>query len=94
MERVKFKFGEKKYVCIGVRSCGNRPFEVTKARFELRCGDETEASGECEISRRGENESVLSSLLEPLRKNATYHLTVTYDIPPEVLIHEILVNVY
>ena len=94
MERVKFKFGEKKYVCIGVRSCGNRPFEVTKARFELRCGDETEASGECEISRRGENEIVLSSLLEPLRKNATYHLTVTYDIPPEVLIHEILVNVY
>lgn len=94
MENVNFKFGEKKYVCIGVRSCGNHPFEVTMARFELRCGEETEVSGECEISRRGENEIVLSSLIEPLRKNATYRLTVTYDILPEVLKYEILVNVY
>lgn len=94
MENVNFKFGEKKYVCIGIRSCGNHPFEVTRARFELRCGEETEASGECEISRRGENEIILSSLLEPLRKNAAYRLSVTYDIPPEVLKHEILVNVY
>lgn len=94
MERVNFKFGEKKYVCIGVRSCGNRPFEVTKAKFELLCGEEVEASGECEISRRSEQEIVLSSLVEPLRKNATYRLHVTYNIPPEVLKHEVVVNVY
>ena len=94
MEKVNFKFGEKKYVCIGVRSCGNHPFEVTRARFEHRCGEETEASGECEISRRGENEIILSSLLDPLRKYAAYRLSVTYDIPPEVLKHEIHVNVY
>ena len=92
-EKVNFEFGEKKYVCISVRSTCKNPFDVTSAKFILRNGDQTEVSGECEISKRNDLETVLSALIQPAIKGATYTLEFTYDIPPEILKHEVRVMV-
>ena len=50
-EKVNFELGEKKYVCISVRSTCKKPFDVTSAKYVLRNGDQIEKSGECEISK-------------------------------------------
>ena len=92
-EKVNFEFGEKKYVCISIRSTCKKPFDVTSAKFILRNGDQTEVSGECEISKRNDLETVLSALIQPVIKGATYTLEFTYDIPPEILKHEVRVMV-
>ena len=48
MDRTDFVLGEKKYVCISVKStCGNRPFDVTSAKYILRNGDQEENTGDC-----------------------------------------------
>lgn len=92
-ERVTFELGEKKYVCISVRSTCKKPFDVTSAKYILKNGDQKEASGDCEISKRDDQETVLSALIQPMIKGATYTLEYTYEIPPEILIHEVKVTV-
>lgn len=92
-ERVTFELGEKKYVCISVRSTCKKPFDVTSAKYILKNGDQKEASGECEISKRDDKEAILSALIQPMIKGATYTLEYTYEIPPEILIHEVKVTV-
>lgn len=92
-ERVTFELGEKKYVCISVRSTCKKPFDVTSAKYILKNGDQKEASGDCEISKRNDQETVLSALIQPMIKGATYTLEYTYEIPPEILIHEVKVTV-
>ena len=92
-ERVTFELGEKKYVCISVRSTCKKPFDVTSAKYILKNGDQKEASGDCEISKRNDQETVLSALVQPMIKGATYTLEYTYEIPPEILIHEVKVTV-
>ena len=93
-ETAEFKMGEKKYVCISVRStCTNRPFDVTSAKYILRNGDQKEASGECEISKRDDKETILSALIQPMIKGAVYTLEYTYEIPPEILKYEVKVKV-
>ena len=92
-ERVTFELGEKKYVCISVRSTCKKPFDVTSAKYILKNGDQKEASGECEISKRDDKETILSALIQPMIKGATYTLEYTYEIPPENLIHEVKVTV-
>ena len=84
-DRVNFEFGEKKYVCISVRSTNRKPFDVTTAKYILRNGDQIEKSGECEISKRDDQETILSALIQPMIKGATYTLEYTYEIPPEIL---------
>lgn len=92
-ERVAFELGEKKYVCISVKSTCKKPFDVTSAKYILKNGDQKEASGDCEISKRNDQETVLSALIQPMIKGATYTLEYTYEIPPEILIHEVKVTV-
>lgn len=92
-ERVTFELGEKKYVCISVKSTCKKPFDVTSAKYILKNGNQKEASGDCEISKRNDQETVLSALIQPMIKGATYTLEYTYEIPPEILIHEVKVTV-
>ncbi len=93
MDRATFELGEKKYVCIIVRSTNRKPFDVTSAKYSLRNGDQIEASGSCEIDKRNDQETVLSALIQPMIKGATYTLEYNYEIPPEILIHEVKVTV-
>lgn len=93
MEKAEFWLGEKKYVCISVRSTNKKPFDVTSAKYSLRNGDQIEASGSCEIDKRNDQETVLSALIQPMIKGATYTLEYNYEIPPEILIHEVKVTV-
>ena len=93
MDRATFELGEKKYVCISVRSTNRKPFDVTSAKYSLRNGDQIEASGSCEIDKRNDQETVLSALIQPMIKGATYTLEYNYEIPPEILIHEVKVTV-
>ena len=92
-EKVNFDLGEKKYVCISVRSTNRKPFDVTSAKYVLMNGNQKEASGECEISKRSDQETILSALIQPMIKGATYTLEYTYEIPPEILKHEVRVYV-
>ena len=93
MEKAEFWLGEKKYVCISVRSTNKIPFDVISAKYSLRNGDQIEASGSCEIDKRNDQETVLSALIQPMIKGATYTLEYNYEIPPEILIHEVKVTV-
>ena len=93
MDRATFELGAKKYVCIIVRSTNRTPFDVTSAKYSLRNGDQIEASGSCEIDKRNDQETVLSALIQPMIKGATYTLEYNYEIPPEILIHEVKVTV-
>ena len=92
-EQVTFELGEKKYVCISVTSPCGKPFDVTSAKYALMKGKETEASGQCEIKKKSDTETILSALIQPMAKSATYTLEYTYAIPPEILMHEIRVKV-
>lgn len=93
MEKAEFWLGEKKYVCISVRSTNKKPFDVTSAKYSLRNGDQIEASGSCEIDKRNDQETVLSALIQPMIKGATYTLEYNYEIPPEILKYEVKVTV-
>ena len=90
-ERVTFELGERKYVRISVTSTCKKPFDVTSAKYILKNGDQKEASGEYEISKRDDKETILSALIQPMIKGATYTLEYTYEIPPETLKHNVVV---
>ena len=92
-ETVYFELGEKKYVCISVTSPCGRPFDITSAKYALMKGKETEASGQCEIKKKSDTETILSALIQPMAKSATYTLEYTYDIPPETLMYNVRVKV-
>ena len=94
MDRVDFTMGEKKYVCISVKStCGNRPFDVTSAKYILRNGDQEENKGDCIIEKKSYSETILSALIQPKIKGGSYTLEYTYEIPPEILKYEVKVKV-
>lgn len=92
-ERVTFELGERKYVCISIQSMCKKPFDVTSAKYILKNGDQKEASGECEISKRNDQETILSALIQPMIKGATYTLEYTYEIPPEIIKHVVKITV-
>lgn len=93
MERVDFTLGEKKYVCISVTSTNGRPFDISRARYRLKNGDEEEAAGECVIEQICDQTTVLSALIQPQIKCATYTLEYEYEISPEILKYEVKVKV-
>lgn len=93
IESTDFKVGEKKEVLINIRSMCRKPMEVTNAKWSLDIGDETESSGDCEITEISSVESVVSALIQPMRKNAVYDLNYTYTIYPEKLKHTVHVRV-
>lgn len=66
---------------------------MTSAKYILRNGDQKEGSGECEIDKRNDQETILSALIQPMIKGATYTLEYNYEIPPEILKHEVRVHV-
>ena len=66
MDSAIFELGEKKYVCISVRSTCGKPFD---------------------------KETILSALIQPMIKGATYILEYTYEIPPEIIKHVVRVMV-
>ena len=90
---VEFDLGEKKYVCISVKSTNGKPFDVTSAKYILRNGNQQEESGECDINQKSDTETILSALIQPQIKGATYFLEYTYTIPPEILKAEVKVQV-
>lgn len=92
-ETVYFDLGEKKYVCISVTSTCGRPFDITSAKYVLLKGKETETSGQCEIKKKSDTETILSALIQPMAKSATYTLEYTYEIPPETLMYNVRVKV-
>lgn len=93
IDKVCFEFGEKKYVCISVRSTHGKPFDVTSAKYVLRNGDQEETKGDCIIEQKSDTVTVLSALIQPMIKGATYTLEYTYEIPPEILKYEVRVYV-
>ena len=94
MDRAIFELGEKKYVCISVRStCPNRPFDVTSAKYVLRNGDQEETKGDCIIQKKSDVETILSALIQPMIKGGSYILEYTYEIPPEIIKYEVKVKV-
>lgn len=93
MEKVNFDLGEKKYICISVRSTNGKPFDVTKAKYTLKNGTQTEESGNCEIEKRINAETIISALIDPAIKGATYILEYEYEVPPEILKYRVAVNV-
>lgn len=92
-DQVTFELGEKKYVCISVTSNCGKPFDITDAKYVLKKGDAVEESGQCEIKKRSDTETILSALIQPMAKNATYKLEYTYDIPPQKLMKTVRVQV-
>lgn len=92
-DRVKFELGEKKYVCIGVQSTNRKPFDVVSAKYVLRNGDQEETKGDCIIEQKNDTVTILSALIQPMIKGATYTLEYTYEIPPEILKYEVKVQV-
>ncbi len=92
-DRVDMQLGERRRICLCVTSCNKAAFEITSARYALRIGSETDASGECEIEQKSDSEVVLSVVIQPQRKGATYTLDFTYEIPPEILITSVRVRV-
>lgn len=93
VESTDFKVGEKKEVLIKIRSMCRKPIEVSKATFSLDIGEETEATGDCEIRQVSDVECILSALIQPMRKNAVYNLTYFYTIYPEELRYNVRVRV-
>ena len=93
IDEVCFEFGEKKYVCISVQSTNRKPFDVTSAKYILRNGDQEETKGDCIIEQKSDTVTVLSALIQPMIKGATYTLEYTYEIPPEILKYEVKVQV-
>lgn len=91
--KAEFKIGEKKYVTIKVTSSGCKPFEITKAAYVLKKGDEVEESGDCEIIQKKDFSVMLQALIQPQAKNAKYTLEITYEIPPEILKYEVNIEV-
>lgn len=94
MDKAVFELGEKKYVCISVRStCPNQPFDVTSAKYTLSNGNQEEAKGDCIIEKKSDAETILSALIQPMIKGTTYKLEYTYEIPPEIIKYEVKVAV-
>lgn len=92
LESTTFVFGERKRVTIVAKSFNEVPFEVTSASWELRCGEDLEDSGECEVSQEANDRVLISAVVQPQRKNAVYILRYTYEIGSEILIYEIKVR--
>lgn len=74
-------------------SWGEPDHVFTATIHAIDAAGEVEASGQCEISQVSDSEVTLTALIQPMAKSATYVLEYTYEIPPEVLIHDIRVAV-
>lgn len=87
-----FRLGERKYVDIRVESCDERPFMIKNAKYVLKNGEQVETSGECQVQQENTS-AVISALIQPKIKDGRYTLEFTYEVPPEILMYNVLVNV-
>lgn len=90
---VNMLLGEERNVTIAISSTCCKVFEVTSAKYTLKCGSEIEASGECSIKSLGDTKTQLTALVKPMRKNAVYLLEFNYSIHPETFIYQVRIRV-
>lgn len=92
-ESITFHLGERRKVRILVENIHSRDCIVSSAKYILKCGAETEDSGECTIEQVTNSSVMLSMLLSPQRANTTYTLLVRYSIGEEEYIYTCLIRV-
>ena len=87
--KLTFDFGEERHVKIIVKPVceTDLPFTIRNARYELICGGEIEAQGECTVSGHE-----LDVFLSPTRR-VYYQLRLIYEIADETWVDVIEVEV-
>lgn len=93
MDTTMMQLGEKRNVSILVKSIDKKEFDIEKASYILRRGDEIEAEGECSDDTTNFKEHVLSALIEPQAKSSNYILEFHYTINPEELCYAVNLRV-
>lgn len=93
IESVTFHLGERRKVRVLVQNVRGKDCIVSRAQYILKCGDEGEDSGDCDIEQMTPSSSILSMLISPQRANATYTLLLRYSIGEEEYIYTCLVRV-
>lgn len=93
MDSAIVKLGEKRNVSILVKSVEKKEFDIEKATYILKRGDEIEDSGECSDYTTNHKEHVLSALIEPKAKSSNYILEFYYTINPEELCYAVNIRV-
>lgn len=84
MQRIIFDYGERRHVQIEIHSNGDAPFEIKTARYELLCGREKKAEGECLI-----NGHVIDAFITAPDYRTSYNLRFIYEINDETLVEQI-----
>lgn len=92
-EAVSVVLGETREVTVRVESTTQKRFEITNAKFFLKHGITTEASGECLVEADGPFAYFLSALVTPQIKCTKYLLQFSYDIHPEHLLYDVYLRV-
>lgn len=92
-ESISLTLGEKRRLEILVENTSGLDCHVSSARYRLLCGDEIEASGECDIEPIDVSTTILGVLIAPQRPSVTYKLCVDYDIGEETYVYMCLVRV-
>lgn len=93
MDAANIIFGEKRNISIMVKSLEKKEFDIEKATYILRRGDEIEASGDCSEFTSNFKEHVLTALIEPKAKSSNYILEFHYTINPEELCYPVSLRV-
>lgn len=93
LDIARIKLGEKRNISIRVKSVEKKEFEIDKATYILRRGDEIEDSGECSDSTTNFKEHILTALIEPKAISSNYILEFHYTINPEELCHQVIIRV-
>lgn len=83
---IEFILGEDKHIEFTVHSKEQKEVIVESATYELRRLENIEASGDCELIKENEEETVLRVKLSP-REKGNYHLEITYYVADETLKH-------
>lgn len=93
LESITYHLGERRRLHILVQNVRGRDCIVSQAQYILKCGNETEDSGRCDIEQVETSSSMISMLLSPQRANATYTVLVRYSIGEEEYIYTCMIRV-
>lgn len=92
-EAISFILGETREVTIRVESTEQKRFEITNAKFFLKHGTTTEATGECKVESDGSFAYYVSALVTPQIRCTKYLLQFSYDIYPERMLFDAYLHV-
>lgn len=81
--RATYILGEDKHIKILVHSTRKERFEVIKAEYILKNGDNVEDSGPCEIIVDGDK-NYLDAKISPHERSRLYKLEVTFWVLDEI----------